>query len=405
MNSLRLMLGWITLCTFVLSSCVSTGGQGGVQGSTQAGGAQEVPLPRLDVAVLVFDPGLPEDLEENADAEELVWPELRRAEANRFAVKMKTALEQTEAFGAVRVVPDRTAVMDVIVQGTILTSNGAEVKIELEVRDISGRRWLKRKFSHDVPERFYDISRNQGQDPYDPVFTKAAQAIVKTLKRRDRAYRVRLQDISELRFASQFDEDAFAEHMEVRGEKVTLVSKPADSDPALKRIQNIRVRDRLFLDEMQPYYQGFSGAMEDSYGVWQEESMKQVLVHRAAQREALTAALGGVLLIGLAAVAAVVGGNSSSPGADVASTTAQVGGVLVGAQLLQQSFQLREDVKVHRETLNELGRSIDIDMAPRVVKHEEETLELTGDVKAQYAHWRAFLKRIHAAEATPDVQL
>ena len=55
--------------------------------------------PKLDVIVPVFDPGLPEDLEQ---AEKNgIWPELRRAEANRFAYKLKIALQNTGAFGAV----------------------------------------------------------------------------------------------------------------------------------------------------------------------------------------------------------------------------------------------------------------------------------------------------------------
>ena len=41
--------------------------------------------------------------------EEGIWPELRRAEANRFAYKLKLALEKTRVFGAVRVTPNQRA--------------------------------------------------------------------------------------------------------------------------------------------------------------------------------------------------------------------------------------------------------------------------------------------------------
>jgi hypothetical protein len=46
-----------------------------------------VTTPKLDVIIPVFDPGLPEDPDDYD--EENIWPELRRAEANLFAYKLK----------------------------------------------------------------------------------------------------------------------------------------------------------------------------------------------------------------------------------------------------------------------------------------------------------------------------
>ena len=52
--------------------------------------------------------------------------------------------------------------------------------------------------------------------------------------------------------------------------------------------------------------------------------------------------------------------------------------------MLQKSFQTSEEAKVHRDTLNEVGESINVDLAPRVVDFEEKTLQLTGNVKQQF---------------------
>ena len=57
----------------------------------------------LDIVVPTFDLGFASAKE----GESQTWPELRRAEANLFAVELKKALERTEKFGAVRVTPDR----------------------------------------------------------------------------------------------------------------------------------------------------------------------------------------------------------------------------------------------------------------------------------------------------------
>ena len=104
-------------------------------------------LPKLDVIIPVFDPGIPED--QNDYEDENIWPELRRAEANRFAYKLKEKLEATEQFGSIRATPDKTATGELYILGRIQESNGEEVEIAVEVIDISGRKWLEETFEHE----------------------------------------------------------------------------------------------------------------------------------------------------------------------------------------------------------------------------------------------------------------
>ena len=61
------------------------GGTGGKQ-------AADAPTRTLDIVVPTFDAGLTA----KKDADALMWPELRRAEANLFAIELKNALERTE---------------------------------------------------------------------------------------------------------------------------------------------------------------------------------------------------------------------------------------------------------------------------------------------------------------------
>ena len=81
-------------------------------------GINSVPSrPKLDVIIPVFDPGLPQDPDDYED--ENIWPEIRRAEANRFAYKLKEKLDETGQFGSVRVTPDRTATGDLYILGPV----------------------------------------------------------------------------------------------------------------------------------------------------------------------------------------------------------------------------------------------------------------------------------------------
>ncbi len=403
----------IMICAFFLSACASGGaGSSGLSVGpatsssylkSKAKEKQVAQKPKLDIIVPVFDPGLPRDSAKNE--KKGIWPELRRAEAARFAYKMKLALEKTGAFGAVRVMPDKTATGDLYVLGRINESNGENVDIDIKVYDISGKRWLSKSFEHDVTKDFYSNIRNKGKDPYDPVFTKAANRIVEELD--DHAARdlAKLQELTNLRFGANFSEQAFSQYMQTKRGVVSLISYPDENDLMLKRVEAIRIRDQLFTDQMQPHYEQFSQKMDDSYASWQKQSFTELEAERQSNRETVKNALVGVALIGLAVLSAVAGSQSDSYGGSAAGTTGAVIGGVVGAQFLDKSFQTSKEAKFHRDALSELGQSIDSEMAPQVVKFEKSTLKLTGSAKEQFAQWRAFLKKIYAEEATPDVQL
>ncbi len=365
--------------------------------------AAGVEKPKLDIIVPVFDPGLPDDPEKYA--KKGIWPELRRAESSRFAYKMKLALEKTEAFGAVRVMPDKTATGDLYVLGTIKESDGENVEIGIKVYDISGKLWFSKSFDHDVAADFYSNIRNKGKDPYDPVFKKAAERLVEELDYNAAEDLARLQALTNLRFGANFSQEAFSQHMKKKGRIVSLVSYPDENDVMLRRIQAIRIRDQLFTDRMQPHYEEFSRKMDDSYAAWQKQSFAELAGERQAKRDAAGSAVAGVALIALSVLSAVAGAQSDTYAGQTAGTTAAVVSGMAGASLLEKSFQTSKEAKFHRDALAELGQSIDKEMAPQVVKFEKSTLKLTGSAKEQFAQWRAFLKKIYAQEATPDVQL
>lgn len=358
---------------------------------------------KLDVIIPIFDPGLPENLDDISD--ENIWPELRRAEANRFAYKMKEHLEETEEFGAIRVTPDDTATGDVYILGHIVESTGEEVEIRIVVMDISGKVWLTDVFDHEVSKSFHDDLRNEGKDPYDPLFEEAAQAIVQELDDHSTKEREDLHYLTDLRFGSNFSDASFMQYMNVDAGQYTLTSKPSDEDPMLLRVRAIRVRDQLFIDGLQDNYGGFSEEMNESYLMWQKQSLFELQAKRHATLKSFGQAAGGILLIGLAVLAAIAGSNSDAVGSTSAGATGAILGGMAGTSLLSESFKTSAEAKVHRESLNELGQSVNMELAPQVIAFEKESVELTGDAKEQYSQWRAFLQKIYSEEMTPDIQL
>ena len=351
---------------------------------------------RLDVIVPVFDPGLPGDPDDYE--KEGVWPELRRAEANRFAVALKEALQATRTLGDVRVSPDARAAGDLYVIGAIEKSDGQDVKIAVEVVDVSGKRWMRKRYRHRVKEYFWRNPRNRGKDPYQPVFDAAAEDVAKLVVKRSSGELATLRRIGELRFARTFSEEAFAGYVEERGGRVTLAGLPDRDDPMLARIRAIRVRDGLFMDRMQTHYEGFARRTDTSYAAWQEHSLTEVKARNKARGKALVqGVLGAALAVG-GAVAAVKGGHNRDAGTEVAGIAAAV----TGGLLIAQSFKNSAEGRVHTEALSELGESLDVEVAPQVVELEDTTVELTGDAREQFRQWRSFLKRIYDEEGVPQ---
>ncbi len=407
---LKKIISVFTIYAFLLSGCATNNRSSSTVGPLPSSSFSEpepiesvVSTPRLDVIIPVFDPGLPEDPAKYE--EENIWPELRRAEANRFAYKLKEKLEMTGQFGAIRVAPDKTATGDLYILGRIEESNGEEVEIDIEVIDISGKKWLYETFHYEVVENFHKDLRNDGKDPYDPLFEEAAAEIVDQLRDHDFEELEELHYLADIRFGANFSDNAFMQYVKEEGGEFNLVSKPSDEDPMLQRVRAIRVRDQLFVDGLQDNYASFSEQMNESYLMWQEQSLLEMQAESEARRQAIGQALGGVFFIGLGVLAAIAGGNSDAIGSSSAGATGAILGGMAGISLISESFKTSDEAKMHRESLNELGQSVDMEMAPQVIAFEKESVELVGDAREQFMQWRAFLQKIYLEEMTPDVQL
>ena len=395
----------ITLVVFFLSSCKTTESimQFGPKTSNEILVEEKVQdfepdsRPRLDVAISVFDPNI-----SNLKNDD-VWEELRKAESVRFAYKLKTFIEETNKFGAVRVVPDLNATSDLYISGKILESNSEDVELDIKVADISGNLWIDDEFEHTVPDDFYDRG-GYNEDSYDPVFKKIAKKIEEKLQFISTKNLDDLEHISDLRFGLSLSEESFSENIfqDEKG-KYTIKTKLNKSDPKFIRLNNLRVRDQLFIDELQVFYMNFDENIDSSYLTWQRQTFQEKQAESKARGEAVGKAIGGILLLGAAVAAAVAGVQSNNANTQTLGTLGAIGGGVAGASLLQDSFKKSAEAKVHRDAIEELGRSLDVEMSGKVIDLNDETIELTGTAKEQFSQWRLFLKKIYEKEKTPDV--
>jgi hypothetical protein len=125
----------------------------------------------LDVGIMNFEPGVPKknDIEKSQ-----IYPEVRNAEARYLPYHLKTTLQGTGFWGAVRVIPSEYVFTDVMVSGFIENSDGEFVTVTMKARDALGNDWFERSYSMQTGITSYAEYRDRSQDPYQKVFNDFA---------------------------------------------------------------------------------------------------------------------------------------------------------------------------------------------------------------------------------------
>lgn len=386
----------------LLGGCATSGGYDVGPGASsklvkQSAGVSSRPAVPLSVVIPVLDPNIPDD--PNEYAAKSIWPELRRAEANRFAVKLRDSLADTEAFGSVRVSPDKTATAHLYVNAKILTSNGEDIEIAVRLVDISGKSLMTKTYKHRVTEYEFEDPRLAGKDLYSTVFELAAKDIAKVARKQKPKRIAELNAIEEMRFAETFSPDYFSNYIRTSSSgKTKLMSLPADDDAMLNRVKSLRIKDQMFVDNMQVDYENFRNDMNEDYILWQ----KQAFTESKAAREAASAASAKMFMGLLSVVAgAAIANNSGSSLGNYGGAAIAVAGIATIADGIQDS----KEATAHRESLSEMGRSLNIQLAPQVMEMEDRTVELRGNAVEQYTAWRAYLLDVYNKEKTPEIEL
>lgn len=393
--------------SFLLASCASTSGGGssvpvgpGAQSESEAAAPLISPAPYLlDLAIAVLDPGLPED--EYAAIEDGIWPELRHAEANRIAWQLKVAADNSQSFSTVRVTPTASVSAEIYMVGKILKSNGEDLKFEIEVIDASGKTWYTEKYKYRTDTYWYENPRNLGKDPFAGLYVEPINDLIAYLKKKKPDYIARIEEISRLRFAQSFAPEAFDEYLEVKRGKVRLVGAPAEDDPMLLRTDAVRVRDKLFVESFQDHYAGFSNEMDEAYYLWQRDSGLQASAARKAKEAAAIKTAVGALLVVAGIVAMANAPTDKYGNADVVNVLGGTAAIVGGGVLIGSGIGSMKEARNHKEVLNELGKSINADVAPRVIEMDNTTTTLTGTAEEQFTQWREVLREIYEAESTP----
>jgi len=347
----------------------------------------------LDIGVVEFDDGV---AEENDPTDSGVYGEIRGAEARYLPYHLKTTLQGTGHWGAVRVIPSRDAFTDVIISGRIDKSDGEYVKLEVSVHDATGRHWYSETYTAQTGISSYSERRDRSQDPYQKVFNDIAndlQAYVAAMPPKEVS---RVRQVSELQFFGDMSPVAFGEHLSADEDGIiSVVRLPAENDPTVGRLRQIRERDRLVVDTLNEHYANFYYGIAIPYNAWRKTSREEAINYRQVKRSATLQTLMGVVVL---AGSLAVDTDSSSSSKRRMQRSIQSIGISQGIDTIFAGFSRRSEASLHVEAIKELSESFGSEAAPMVIDVEGQTRRLTGTAAAQYESWRRLLKEIYEAE-------
>lgn len=343
----------------------------------------------MDIGVTVFDPGIDEL---DRDEEERVSPEIRNAEARYAPYLLAETLQRSGNWGVVRVLPNETTTMDIYIHGQILQSDGEGMRINVSVRDSTGAIWYTKEYEEHISEFAYEASQRQANDPFQVIYNNIANDLLAWRKTNMTEQRIAsIRTISELQFARNFAPELFEQYLTVNNRGITeIVRLPADNDPSLERIREIRQRDNLFVDTVQDYYANYARQMRVPYDSWREQSFQATMTLDRLEASARRRMIAGTV--------AIVGGIAAATSSNAAVQTGSLVGVGAGAYMIKSGFDKRAEAEIHIAALQELGESLEQEVAPRMIDLDDRTIMLNGTVEEQYQQWREILVDMYKAE-------
>jgi hypothetical protein len=306
---------------------------------------------RLNVSILVFDPGVPEDRASLRDLD--IFPRIRKIEALLMPFKLRESLVDAGDWGAVRVEPASDLASEVLVEGSILHSDGELLSIDIRAADSTGRVWVDDVFSGD-----------------DSIYTDIAGALRNAKNRLDDREFDIIRNVAMLRYARSLAPTAFAGYLgQAEDGTITLERLPARDDPMLGWIHRIRETVYVFTDTIDAKYRSLNGDIDSVYEVWREYRAKSRMFEAQNIEHARATA-------------------SAAPRGSYRA-------------LRNQYDNYRYD-RITAQELDRLAVAFDNEVGPTISNMETRIAELEGWVDDKYTEWRRLLEALFEARTTAE---
>ncbi len=341
----------------------------------------------LDVGIAVLDANVPETFDEQI--EQLVHPDLRRAEAQFIPYFAKNLLQSTGNWGAVRVVPRPTHAVDVTVTGKIVESDGERLTLEMTVTDARGVEWFTNTYQALASKYAYSETIPPDIDPFQANYKYLADDMLAYRESLDEATIHQIRATAEMKFAREFAPDAFATHVQdLPDGNFELLRLPAPDDPMLERVRRVREREYLFIDTLDEYYANFHRNMYRPYNQWRAATYDEAIALRELEAQSRGKAWAGA--------GAIIGGIGAIYESDNAYVDAAgLVSIAAGAALIKSAVAKKNEAAMQAEVLQEIGVAAEQEITPHTIELENQSVHLQGTVEEQYRELRRILRDVY----------
>ena len=316
----------------------------------------------LDVGLAVFDAGIPADASTHSALG--IFPEIRKAEAQYIPVLLRNVLQNANAWGVVRVLPDEQTTSELLVTGRILHSDGQFLALQVRALDATGRQWLDRTYLDEAGEGDYPV--RESQDPYADLYRRIANDLLAARRQLDEAELRSIREVALLRYAASLSEEAFGGFLQRDpAGRYRVLRLPAQGDPMMERVERIRNQEHLFVDTVDEQYVKLYEQMATTYSLWRQFDREQALYRQDYEQRAQGRERYG------------------QRGSFVA---------------MEQTYNMYKQIKIQQQDLDEMALGFNNEVAPTVMEASGKVFRLSGTLESQYNEWRDILRRIFALE-------
>ncbi len=324
----------------------------------------------FDIGVLVFTTMAGNEEIARSGAE--IFSQIRKTETQYLPVALRSTLTASNQWGVVRVLPAADPSMDIMVEGTIVRSDGAELVLHIRASDSTGRVWLDRDYADiarvaDYPDSapmLLDRGLTFGLDPFQDIYAAIANDLLLVHQGLAQAALDEIHNVSQLRYASDLSPEAFSRYLEEDELGFLRVTRlPASNDPLLRNVADIGARNDIFIDTIDEYYEALYQDVKPIYDIWRQYSFEQVTEERASLERARS-------------------GNSNSG----------------SFEAISQNYNRYKWSKIFEQEFVALASGFVSETAPAVLELSRNVNGLSGPVEEQYAQWRVLLRGLFDIE-------
>lgn len=323
--------------------------------------AQANEMNQLDVSIVIFE----STAGSAGDSGTTDLDKIRVAETRYMPYVLRHYFEQSDMWGAIRVVPETDPSAEILVTTRIVEASGLTLILDITIADATGRVWLEKRYAATTTEAEYRLASKGSPlfgSTYEAVVTDAAQfgSSVASLERQ------RIRDVSWLRYANRLLPNAFDDYLAQSVNGIFQLKRmPASNDPMVARINRVRSYEYLFVDTVDEQYASLYGEMTPAYNGWRKYDREQKLYledyrERIDQRE------------------------KEDRGS---------------FQALQQLYNNYKWSKIQEQESALMASTLASELQPTVLAVEGSVVELAGSLEQRYQQWKDILRKLYLLES------